>query len=184
MTSFAILAIPVVVLVFGGWLMLEATGRNDVIAEAECRKEPIPLSPASRIKGYTASEIRSYWDILGDAGREAELRFLRVDLLFALFYSAALGFSLLCGRQAFDLSISPYLLLVPVLIGLGADWTENLIQLSQFPPVSGPVADVSQYWISVSSAATRIKMVAIAVAYLGCVAMVAYEAISSWKTAS
>lgn len=175
MVTLTALALPIIIIVFGGWLMLEASGRNRVVAAAAETSEPIRKPLASRISGYGAEEVLTYWNRLGDDGRRAEVTFLRIDFLFAIFYSAALAFSIITTWTASDFRISLVLLLVPVAAALAADWTETAIHLKHLDghiTKTFTLQDIDPIAIKIASIATVTKFVGVGVAYLVPVALV------------
>src|SRR5688572_2606668 len=94
--SLAAVSLPIIVFMVGGWLMMEVSGRNEVLREAASRGVDLKsMSLSMKPSGYDVADVEKYWDKLGPKGRTAELQFLRIDLLFALFYSAAFAFSIL-----------------------------------------------------------------------------------------
>ncbi|HVF31090.1 MAG TPA: hypothetical protein VNA22_08970 [Pyrinomonadaceae bacterium] len=174
MVPLAALALPIVVLLFGGWLMLEVSGRNRIAIQASLAADPLPKSLASRIGGYNAEDALTYWNKLDDDGRRAELTFLQIDLLFAVFYSAALAFSIITVWTAGDFRFNPTLLMIPVVVALVADWTETAIHMKhlQGSGIKALLAkDIDPTAIKVASIATVTKWISVGVACLTPVAL-------------
>lgn len=92
-------------------------------------------------------------------GREAETRFLLLDLVFPLFYGGALAASLWWVWMTLGRPFHAGWIVAPLVIIVMADWTENLIQLAQLRHyVSSNESRIQDLWIQVSSCATIIKL--------------------------
>ena len=157
--SLLVIAIPTVLSLVGGWLMLEVAGRHEVQREAKREGRELE-SLAMRLRGYDVSDVKKYWDDLGPKGQVAERKFLKIDLLFALCYSAAFAFSIMSAWTAIGGRFNAVfvLLLAPVVIVLFADWIETYIQLTRLNiySVYGDTASLSL--IGVASCATVVKI--------------------------
>lgn len=158
--SLAAVSLPTIVFMVGGWLMMEVSGRNEVLREAKSRGVDLKsMSLSMKPRGYDLESVKSYWDKLGPNGRTAELRFLKIDLLFALFYSTTFAFSILTlwialgGRPGAMLVF----LMVPVFVVLAADWIEGYIQINQLGTYMAG-GELSAERLAVASHATVTKI--------------------------
>jgi hypothetical protein len=164
-----IVVMPVVVFVGTGWPMMHFTER-DQFRRTEA-PESIPLN--FRRGGYDAAEATAYWTWLGEPGRAAELRFLKVDLVFPLGYGAALLASLLIAWSALGLRFHRAWLALPVVIAVVADWVENAIHLRQLQAfMQGAAIDAGA--IDLASRATTVKSYAFYAATLLILAFAAW----------
>ena len=163
------IALPSVVFIAGGWLMMEVSGRNAV---SRARPE-LSKGLGMRWKGYTTDEVKDYWALLGEEGQKAEQRVLQIDLVFAIAYCSAIGLSLFVLWTRLGLEYSPLWILLPVVAALLADWTETALQLGQlnlvvtkglewvrFGPIRiASVATVVKIWSVVASAVSLLILV-------------------------
>jgi hypothetical protein len=151
-------ALPVAVLVGGGFAMNAYSGRK---ASAEAGT---PIN--QRFSGYDVDQVASQWAALSklDANLAGERTFLNIDLAFPIVYGSALAFSLL---MAWALLSGPFprpWLLMPVGVGMVADWVENLVLRAQLDRyVGGAGLDVNA--IRFASLATSAKLLFLAAAY-------------------
>jgi len=151
-----IVGVPIIILVGSGWLMLEVSGRNEIMAQ---KGDDLPKSLNSRPFGYEVKDVSEYWIKLGPSGRAAEMRFLRMDLLYPILYCAALALGLFIAweRLGFKISILPLLLIV--LFILFSDLTENLIHINQLENVIENESYVLRpLLIQIASLATILKL--------------------------
>ena len=146
------IVIPLGVSLILGLLMMDLTGRNKFL---ETENPSAPLY--SRIIGYDETEVRNHWNWLGADGREVERRFLLVDLAFPIAFGSGFlaGLFLAWGGAGRPFRVG--WLVVPVMITVLADWTENLIQLVQLSRFSNDVP-LQVAWIRVASFATSTKL--------------------------
>ena len=124
--TLVVLAFPVVVFLGLGRLQSWHSGRDAALRAAG-------LSQRDTLNmrwHYDANDIDRFWNALQESGRTAERKFLQEDLIFPLFYGGSLAFSLLWLRPRTRLSWKPWLVVLPVVVGVVGDWTENLTQLS------------------------------------------------------
>ena len=89
---------------------------------------------------------------------DREQNALRLDLIFPVLYATAFAVSLLLPWRAWQ-ETSGIWLLVPVVIYLLADWTENLVHLRLLRLYRdvGPQA-VESGWVQIASRATTTKL--------------------------
>jgi hypothetical protein len=114
-----------------------------------------------RWAGYNARDVAAHWIALREDAdaRAAERRFLVADLIFPVFYGGALAAGLVAVWSASGRPFAVIWLLLPVLLGVFADWTENLMQLAQLKRYASSGSDGLQSgWIQVASAATVSKL--------------------------
>jgi hypothetical protein len=152
-----IIALPIIVFAGGVWLMKAISGSEYLEERLQAAAEA-DRTPLNQRLHYDVDAVQRHWGALDTKALLAEQRFLKLDLAFPLLYGGALAFSLLMARAALGWTFSSGWLLAPVLMGVLADWTENLVQLSQIKHhlISPPLqAD----WIRVASLATLVKLV-------------------------
>jgi hypothetical protein len=78
-----------------------------------------------------------------------------------------LAAGLLLGWAFLDLRFSPAWLLAPVVLGMIADWTENVVQLRQLARFTAqPRQPLEEAWIRVASTATSVKIALLGLSYL------------------
>ncbi len=157
--AFLAVGLPVAVLLGGSWVLSHMSGRacaGDLPTQTE-QGVPKPLN--LRWFGYGTEAAMEFWAKLGDAGRQAEKRFLLLDLVFPLFYGGALAASLWWIWVTLGRPFHPAWIVAPLAMILTADWTENLIQLAQLRHyVSSNEGRLQGLWIQISSCATIIKL--------------------------
>lgn len=159
------IALPILVIIVAGKLMVEVSGRDRVVESISGKPEDFPKALQSRFYGYNAAEAKTYWDALRDEGRKAEIRLLQFDLLFPLLYGAALAFSVMTLWSALDIRTSMAWFLVPVIAAVITDWIETAILLQQVKNFdSTGTFDAGQ--IQVASIATIAKSISIALSAL------------------
>ena len=161
MLRLAVLAVVVPSVVFfgGAQLMLAVAGAGEGRAAAQHGK------PLNKRFGYSRDDVAQLWEKLTPADREVERRLLQVDLVFPLAYGATLAIALLAVWTARGGPFNAMWFLLPVIVGVLADWTENLVQLEQLHRFTvGGAKAVDRGWISVASAATIVKLVSLGAA--------------------
>ena len=112
-----------------------------------------------RVLGYDTTAVARHWDVLDERALQSERRFLELDLIFPTFYGTALAFALWLAWAAAGTTFSPVWIIVLVAITMIADWTENLIHLSQLQLYmqSGHIG-LQPGWIQIASVATSVKL--------------------------
>lgn len=158
-TALLALGLPMAVLLCGDILLSAASGRATALSHIALGKggELKPLN--QRWFGYGTDAVKAYWHWLKPAGREAERKFLTLDLLFPFFYGGALAASLSWVWMALEQPFHPAWIVAPLVMIMLADWLENLIQLAQLRHyVSSDEQYVQGVWIQLSSCATLIKL--------------------------
>jgi hypothetical protein len=170
LTAFLMVTVPSALFVAGGVLMMRATGRARF---RQRRREPASQPLNFRIRGYSAAAAADYWRWLGADGLAAEIRFLRADMLFPLWYGAAMLGAMGAGWLALGRPFPPGLLLAPVAITVLADWVENLVHLRQIRLF---LADrpLGELWIRAASVATAMKLVFFWLSTLGILVLAAW----------
>ena len=153
-------SLPVVVFFGGVWIMSIATGRDHVRqvlsngAEADQR-------PLNERLNYNLDAVDRHWSALAKDARalSSEQRFLELDLIFPFFYGASFAASLLVFWALLGRPFNPCWFMTPVVITLLADWTENLVLLSQLLRFEqGGKQALNANWILVASNATLMKL--------------------------
>lgn len=157
-----LLALPTVVFTGGAFIMAKLSGRESVTQrlseQKTTKKDATPLG--FRITGYDLAAVKNHWSALDHQTLGFEKRGLELDLMFPFFYGAALAAALLLAWAALDRPFSPVWLLTPVAITMLADWTENLVQLSQLRLFNlSDKTGLQAGWIQIASAATMVKLV-------------------------
>lgn len=124
--------------------------------------EKLPIN--MRLCGYTPADVAQQW---GKHSYKTERQFLLYDLAFPLFYGGALCLALWLAWSDLGRPFAPAWLLAPVLLGMLADWVENLIHLDQLGRYAqhGPTA-LSSGWIQLASWATSLKLVLVCTGFL------------------
>jgi hypothetical protein len=142
--AIVMLAIPIVAFVGGAKVMDGLSGRKEV-----------PKPKLNLRFHYDRGDAEKYWNGFKDIG--AEQRFLELDLVFPFLYAGALAAGLLMAWARLGRTFHPAWILVPLFIVLVADWTENLVQISQLKRHLAGIG-VQEGWIQVASAATALKL--------------------------
>jgi hypothetical protein len=128
-----------------------------------CRKQAV--DPLNTRLHYNADDAAKFWGSLADPGPSAEQTYLKLDLLFPFLYGGALMISLLWLLSASGVGWPRSSVVLPVIIAMLGDWTENLIQLEQLPRfVTSGRSGLDDGAILFSSVATDIKLGGIIVA--------------------
>jgi len=145
-----IIALPIVALLGGGWVLSMASHRGDV------KKVLDGDTLGQRCQGYDKSVVQRQWSLLANKNLLGkEQLFLKLDLAFPLLYGSAYATSLWMAWAALGRRFNPVWILLPVLIVVLADWTENLVLLGQIKRY--PV-ELQDGWIQAASIATRVKL--------------------------
>jgi hypothetical protein len=122
--------------------------------------------------GYGIAHVSRQWGGENDPVRRAaelaaERRFLCYDLLFPLFYGAALAIALWLVWSDLQRPFALFWPLAPVAFGVIADWIENLIHLNQLTHFQrGGEAALSPGWVQLASGATSLKLLLIGASFL------------------
>jgi hypothetical protein len=112
-----------------------------------------------RFLGYDTDAVARHWGAMDERALQSERRFLELDLLFPIFYGAALAFALWRAWSAAGTTYFPVWIFVLVAVTMIADWAENLIHLSQLRLyVENGVGGLQPGRIQIASAATIIKL--------------------------
>jgi hypothetical protein len=155
MAALVMLAIPVLAFLGGGWIVTKRSGREIVLEQIRKTNQ----KPLNQRLTYDKEAFRTYWSALDGAARQAEQRFLELDLVFPFLYGGALAASLLLAWAALGRPFNPAWLLAPVAITLLADWTENLVQFDQVHRyLAGGETALQADWVRIASIATTLKL--------------------------
>ena len=127
-----------------------------------------------RYLGYNADDAQKYWQLLSGshAAKRDDLRpneryMLRLDLAFPFVYGGAFAIALLLAWSSSQWSFNPVWLLLPVFVMVCADWTENLVQLSQLSRLNEyGEGQLSRLWIGIASTATVLKLATVGICSL------------------
>jgi hypothetical protein len=159
--TLVVLAIPVVVFAGVGRLQSWHSGRDAAMRAAGLSQH----DTLNMRWHYDAKDIDRFWTALQESGRVAERTFLQEDLVFPLFYGGSLAFSLLWLRPRTRVSWKPWHVLLPVLLGVVGDWTENLTQLNLLRGyIPQRPESLNQAAVDLSTFATDVKLGGITVA--------------------
>jgi hypothetical protein len=154
-----LLAVILPLAVFGGVgsLMAQRSGRKKALQDSH----PPNPKPLNTRLSYAVDDVDDFWRALGADGLIAERRFLEFDLIFPALYGGALTASLLWlaleGRSWLAI-----VGLALVVVGVVADWAENLIQLEQlrlYSRLGRP--GLQPQAVRSASAATAVKLIAL-----------------------
>jgi hypothetical protein len=127
-TALLLVAGPLALFMAGGIFMMRATGR----ARFRQRRNVAASVPLNfRFGGYDAAEASAYWQWLGPEGRAAEVRFLKADMVFPLWYGGSMLGSTWAGWLMLERPLSLLALALPLLVAIVADWIENAVHLRQ-----------------------------------------------------
>jgi hypothetical protein len=152
-----LLAIPAVAFVGGSFAIAKISGREYVMRQLRPAGQTPPLN--QRIRGYDAAAFDRYWNVLDGEARARERYFLKLDLVFPVLYGGALAAALVMARGALGRPFHAAWLVVPVVLTVAADWTENLVQLDQASRhVAEGRAGLQPGWMQIASAATMVKL--------------------------
>lgn len=152
--------LPVVVLLGGAWMMTILSGHNYVTKQLRERADQKDRKGLNiRVLGYDTEAVDRHWGVLDERALQSERRFLQLDLAFPIFYGAALAVALWQSWIAVGKTFSSVWLILLVAVTVIADWTENLIHLSQlrFYRENGKNG-LQPGWIRIASAATTVKL--------------------------
>jgi hypothetical protein len=152
-----LLALPLVVFVIGAWIMSKMANREYVTRRLGEVVAPEDAKPLNQRFGYDLAVVERHWGGLDETARASEKRFLELDLVFPFLYGAALAASLLMAWASLGRPFNAAWLITSVAITLIADWTENLVQLSQLRRYVNGIA-LESGWIQIASIATILKL--------------------------
>src|SRR5262249_22963774 len=91
--------------------------------------------------------VDSYWKSLNIEGRGGERRFLELDLVFPFLYGGVFAAALLAAWIQLGRPCDPVWVVLPVIVTVVADWTENLVQLGQLGRYQPDAATLDPGWI-------------------------------------
>lgn len=168
--SFLWLLLPLSMLGLGVFLQGTIKGRSDLtITKLQHRLHSNKRSEIHthstlldlRWRGYNPADVVDLLSRLESDGRELYKRVLRWDLVFALFYGAALVLALLKLRNLAESHFPPLICWLPILTML-ADWAENSLLLAEVDlfEQGSTLGDVA---INVASFATQTKFYTLAI---------------------
>jgi hypothetical protein len=159
--------LPLITFQVSSFIIRRLSGQTQAVRRLEQlpKKDRKPLN--QRTWGYDPDVVKRLW---GALARDPDLlsceeRCLRLDLISPLLYGSAFAISLLLAWGYRDRSFGSGWLLLPVVILILADWTENFAQLKQLRLYrqGGPEA-LQSGGIQVASRATTVKILF----FIGC----------------
>jgi hypothetical protein len=144
-----LLALPLVSIIGGGWIMTVMS-----------KRQPLIQKPLGQRIGYNISDVQQCWGVLDCKAILSEKRFLELDLVFPFVYGGAFTISLLIAWTSLNRPISPLWIMTPLAITILADWMENLAQLGQIKRyIINREIGLQSNWIRVASVATTVKWI-------------------------
>ncbi len=158
--AFEIILLPAAVFSAGVWVMNEVSDRH-LVSAALSEAYESDRTPLNQRFGYDAAAVDRHWRAIADrpAALEAERLFLELDLVYPIFYGAALASSLLFAWSYLGRPFSPGWAIGPVAVMVIADWIENLVQLTRLRHYADEgIAALSGPWIQIASGATIVKL--------------------------
>ena len=90
--------------------------------------------------------------------------------MFPFAYGGALAAGLLIAWAGLGRGFSPVWVIGLLVLGMLADWTENLVQLHQLARFEQN-RDLQPLWIAIASVATRVKLASLAIGFLALLAL-------------
>jgi hypothetical protein len=147
----ALIVAPIALFVVVGGFMMRATGRARF---RQTRRDPNSVPINFRLRGYDAADAVAYWRWLGEEGRKAEVRFLKADMVFPLWYGGLFVASLAISWDRAGRGYPLWPALVLVLLTLIGDWIENAVHLREMNN-----AQPSASLIRLASFGTQAKLV-------------------------
>lgn len=157
---FTALAVPASVFWIGvRWM----TKRCDYMQVLQCLQQAPneqDLKPLNqRWTGYSVNEVLTVWQRLDTDAVKSEQCFLRSDLFFPVAYGTALFLGLWLVWRVLGMLFAWFWLLIPVVLTVLADWTENVVHLQQLRRyIEQGQQGIQAHWIRIASAATIIKL--------------------------
>jgi hypothetical protein len=165
MDSFALVgiaALPFLAFTVGSGIIRLLTGRQEVLD----RLKYLPTGEQShlneRIQGYKVPAVQRVWEALkaDPPVLNREHAALLLDLIFPVLYGAAFAASLLAAWRLLDRPFNVIWLLLPAVIYLLADWTENTVHLRYLRRYRQVGLEALQPgWVQVASRATTTKLI-------------------------
>lgn len=153
-----IFALPAIVTIAGAVLVGKVTGHDKVQAA---------LGKGVEYGFYTAAEKNSEWGRLSQDLIGKERWFLELDLLFPFVFGGAIAMGLLVAWHSLGKPFPVFCLLAPIVVCMAADWSENLLQLSQLDKFlrtgGGPAPTISEMAIRIAGIATAVKWLSLGV---------------------
>lgn len=159
--------LPLIIFQISSFIIRRLSGQAQVVRRLEQlpKKDRKPLN--QRTWGYDPEVVKRLW---GALARDPDLlsheeRSLRLDLVSPLLYGSAFAISLLLAWGYRDRSFVSGWLLLPVVILILADWTENLAQFKQLRLYrQGGSEALQSGGIQLASRATTVKILF----FIGC----------------
>ena len=176
------IGLPIVVLLSGAMVMSILSGHGYVMEQLRENADSKDRKPLNmRILGYDTDAVARHWAALDESALRSERRFLELDLIFPTFYGAALAFALWQAWRVTGFVFSPAWVIVPVAITIIADWTENLIHLSQLHRyLESGEAGLQPESIQIASGATIVKLAF----FVGILLFSAWKSVQNFQTSS
>jgi hypothetical protein len=158
MQAIVLAVLPYVVLRAGAWAAARISGRERV-TRLLAAAAPDDRTPLNQRRSYDAGAVQRHWGALDADALGREARFLQMDLLLPVLFTAAFAFSFIRMVEWLGPPLQPAFFLVPVAALLLADWTENgtmLRQLGRYAASGGSALQAKP--IRIASMATLVKL--------------------------
>lgn len=147
---------PVIIFIAFAELMNHLAGRESGGRPTLCPETQTYLN--MRLLGYDKGDVERHWGH-SDIDMASEKKFLKLDLVFPFIYGAVFAVALLMASKMEGQSIKVPWLLIPVVLMLLGDWTENVVQLGQLNRFTAdPTEALATSWIKVASIGTIVKL--------------------------
>jgi hypothetical protein len=154
------IGLPILVLAGGAVIMSILSGHDYVSRQLRENADPKDRTPLNmRFLGYDADAVARHWSVFDERAFQSERRFLQLDLAFPIFYGAALAVALWQAWSAAGASFSSVWIVLLVAVTMIADWSENLIHLSQLRLyMESGNTGLQPGWVQIASVATTVKL--------------------------
>lgn len=150
-----VLLVPIGLMFVVGIFMMRATGRAQF---RQRRKIPASTPLNFRMRGYDTAAATAYWAWLGEAGCEAERRFLWADMLYPVWYGGLFLAGMCYAWMELGQPFAFAWLTIPVIFAVFADWLENCLHLLQMARFNSG-RSIQGQGIRLASLGTTIKLV-------------------------
>lgn len=159
--SFAAAFFSVVVFFIGAALMSAAAGHGEIAKALKGSDEQKPLPALNQQRtGYTADYVKEVWERTKtvDPELKSEKVYLKMDLVFPLFYGSVLACCLALVQRATGANLHFAALYGPVVVTVLSDWIENTTQLTLIGTYTASEASLDPGMVQLASAATVLKL--------------------------
>ncbi len=147
----------------GATLMSAAAGHGQIASALKGSDKDKPLAPLNtRLTGYTVTDVQEVWDRIRtvDGEFKAERLYLKMDLVFPLFYGIVLAGCMALVQRATSCNCPWIALYAPIGVIILADWVENTTQLRLIGKYADPAYTLDASMVQLASCATMLKLAA------------------------